>query len=75
MDARYMIDTNTYKMLHPGAFQNYQPPGAELDLASTALDEPPQGPFVFLLPTEIKGYNLRTKKWGKSNHDCVTVCC
>ena len=70
-----MIDTNTYKMLHPSASKDHQPPGAELDLASLALDEPPQEPFVFLLPTEIKGYNLRTKKWGKSNHDSATICC
>lgn len=75
MDARYMIDTKTYNMLHPAAAKNYQVPGAELDSASMALDEPPQEPFVFLLPIEIKGYNLRTKKWGKSNRDYVTICC
>jgi hypothetical protein len=65
MDSRYMIDMKTYKMLHAGAREDSAAVEAELDSASMAADELPQEPFVFLLPNEIKGYNLRTKKWGK----------
>ena len=60
-----MIDMKTYKMLHAGARENFVGVEAELDSASMASDELPQEPFAFLLPNEIKGYNLRTKKWGK----------
>jgi SpoVK/Ycf46/Vps4 family AAA+-type ATPase len=60
-----MIDMKTYKMLHAGAQEDSAAVEAELDSASMAADELPQEPFVFLLPNEIKGYNLRTKKWGK----------
>ena len=70
-----MIDMKTYKMLHAGAREDSAAVEAELDSASMAADELPQEPFVFLLPNEIKGYNLRTKNGASVYHECETIWC
>jgi len=55
-----MIDTKTYNKLH---FRSSQMK-CELD---HAVDEPPRKAILMSLPSEIKGYNLCTKKWGKTH--------
>jgi len=64
MDARYMIDTTTYNKLH-GAPLKMQHGRKELDATSVESEKPPQHSFLLLLPTEIRGFSLLTKKWGK----------
>ena len=68
MNYRYMIDFKTYLKLHYKDLTIRIDPDAEveLDLALENPDELPKQPFLLLLPTHIKGYNLRTKSWGKS---------
>ena len=56
-----MIDIETYKKLHPNAME-----WDDIDdLGSAAMksQEPPQGPFLLLLPETLPGFNMRTKQW------------
>ncbi|KAF7506315.1 hypothetical protein GJ744_011888 [Endocarpon pusillum] len=62
VEERYMIDFKTYCSLHPNnVFQRSSLD--ELGDDAMAKDEPPDEKFSYLLPTTIKGYNLRLKKW------------
>lgn len=62
VEERYMIDLKTYHSLHPN--KNFSKPLVdELGVDAMAKDEPPDEKFSYLLPPEIKGYNLRLKKW------------
>lgn len=60
-----MVDFKTFEKLHPYHHQNTPP--ADDDIADELQNsgEPPKKPFLLLLPRELKGYNLRTKKWGQ----------
>ena len=66
-----MVDMNTFQALNPSNYSFKLPAaktlGDELTAEELAQDEPPDGQFQYLLPLEIKGYNLRRKKW----HDIV----
>lgn len=58
-----MVDTKTYNKLH-GIPPKSDPARKELDMVLFESDEPPQGSFPLLLPTEIKAFNFLAKKWG-----------
>ncbi|KAF2498989.1 P-loop containing nucleoside triphosphate hydrolase protein, partial [Lophium mytilinum] len=60
-NPRYMIDIATYRQLHLDAFSSPQNDETELD--ATDLEEPPEGPFLLLLPATIRGYGFHDKKW------------
>ena len=62
-----MIDTETYNMLHsnpPSATHKIErQPVFEYEIM--AKDDPPQGDILLLVPSNIKGDNLRSKTWGE----------
>lgn len=62
-----MIDLKTYQILHKSdalPHRNRQGNlGYVLPKKATENDDPPDDIFEFLLPSKIKGFNLRTKKW------------
>jgi hypothetical protein len=60
-----MIDTKTYLKLHSYAAAKSSDSSQELNATLLLSEDPPRQPFTLLLPTEIKGYNLQTKKWGQ----------
>ncbi|KAI1390348.1 uncharacterized protein F4822DRAFT_233403 [Hypoxylon trugodes] len=70
-DERYMVDMAVYRELHKpeegknGSRDRFsEKPGTD-DLGPEAMkqDKPPTDEFLYLLPTTIKGFNLRKKKW------------
>ncbi|ETS86249.1 hypothetical protein PFICI_00077 [Pestalotiopsis fici W106-1] len=70
---RFMIDFHTYKELHPEAklFQN-------LDKLMTKKNKPyspnngvPESLDVYVFPSEIPGFNFRTKKWTTLEVDLI----
>ncbi|KAG6986733.1 hypothetical protein G7Y79_00073g098320 [Physcia stellaris] len=62
-DERYMVDLKTYYTLHPDSGSSRSSSEDELGPEVLARDVPPNEQFELLLPLEIKGYNLRIKKW------------
>ncbi|RDW94219.1 ATP-binding protein [Aspergillus mulundensis] len=58
---RYMIDVKTYRTMHPEP----DPISSGRELEPDLMDnpEPPESPFVLLLPHEIKGFAFNDKKW------------
>ncbi|KAL6407257.1 hypothetical protein AUP68_10086 [Ilyonectria robusta] len=62
-NARYMIDMETYRELH-GLNQNEEVrPESDLDKGSMDQKDPPEDPFLLLLPAKVRGYGLHDKKW------------
>ncbi|KAK2878123.1 hypothetical protein FQN49_001122 [Arthroderma sp. PD_2] len=61
-NERYMIDMKTYLKLHPDSSSSYRAVDS-LDAEIMEKDEAPGENFELLMPTKIKGYNLRRKKW------------
>ena len=62
-----MIDFPTYQKLHPdppGLSNRTQLKREEIPAETMALETPPSGPELLLLPPNITGYNLRRKKWS-----------
>ena len=67
MTTRYMIDQKTYFQLHPnlaGGGDRTDRHGGDLPPSVLTSDTPPKDPFILLLPSTIKGYNVHDKKWG-----------
>ncbi|KAI1125818.1 AAA family ATPase [Nemania abortiva] len=78
---RYMVDFETYKQLHSDS-ENYQkmyPDGdadSDADINNPAskymgptemgANDPPPAPQIYAFPNTIPGYNMRSKKWGKT---------
>ncbi|KAI0899361.1 hypothetical protein F4806DRAFT_250896 [Annulohypoxylon nitens] len=74
-DGRYIIDMAMYRQLHANknsgkaihASSSMDECQEQLldELAPKAMeqDEPPFDKFMYLLPTKIKGFNLRKKRW------------
>jgi hypothetical protein len=65
-DDRYMIDLKMYRELHKkDKDRDNTYLGAKDDLEDGVLekDEPPNEQFLYMLPSTIKGYNLKKKKW------------
>ncbi|KAI2780238.1 hypothetical protein F4815DRAFT_470573 [Daldinia loculata] len=70
-DERYMIDMMVYRELHKPDKKRDVPrwtssdyPGTD-DLSHEAVnrDDPPSDDFLYVLPSIIKGFNLKKKKW------------
>ncbi|KAK2810498.1 hypothetical protein FQN50_002987 [Emmonsiellopsis sp. PD_5] len=61
---RYMIDMNTYMQMHGNSENTIE----RDDFGQEAMDkaEPPEGPFLLLLPAEILGFGFNDKKWRSS---------
>ncbi|KAK5271709.1 hypothetical protein LTR96_003536 [Exophiala xenobiotica] len=62
VEERYMIDLKTYCSLHSNNIFA-KPLLDELGADAMAKNEPPDEKFSYVLPPNIKGYNLRLKKW------------
>ena len=60
-NERYIIDLKSYKRLHNN--KNQRDFNDNIGPKALASDEPPDEQFELLLPLEIKGINLRRKKW------------
>ncbi|KAK2746120.1 hypothetical protein FQN55_005749 [Onygenales sp. PD_40] len=60
-NPRYMIDMNTYMQMHGNSENTIE----RDDLGHEAMDkaEPPEDPFLLLLPAEILGFGFNDKKW------------
>ena len=58
-----MIDLKTHRSVHPDNKLYQSHLKDELGPEAMARDEPPNEQFELLLPLQIKGYNLRRKKW------------
>lgn len=70
-----MIDTATYKQMHPPA--NNQSPllpyHDELGSELMSQDDPPTelgDSFIMCLPTSLNGFNMQKKEWGKYRRSC-----
>ena len=62
-----MIDMQTYQTLHPRDARM-----DDLDAETMGRDQPPDDQFPFLMPSHIKGFNLRRKKWFELAADRIT---
>ena len=62
-----MIDHNTYRQLHFDADEVEPPPPKRDDIEQAAMDrdEPPEEPFILLLPETMSGYGFHDKKWSE----------
>ncbi|OCL15053.1 P-loop containing nucleoside triphosphate hydrolase protein [Glonium stellatum] len=58
-NLRYMIDTATYRTIHSDDSLQRDDLGQD----AMDLDDPPEGPFILLLPGKIRGYGFHDKKW------------
>lgn len=56
-----MIDLRTYQQMHADAIK---PHGDEGEGIEEQVD-PPEYPFLVLLPATILGYGFHNKKWSK----------
>ncbi|KIV87674.1 hypothetical protein PV11_03205 [Exophiala sideris] len=69
---RYMIDVATYGSLHSDSSVSRSHLLDELRAEAVGKDEPPDETFYFLFPAEIKGYNLRLKRWHDLEVDRIS---
>lgn len=60
-----MIDVATYHDLHSKEQGQANVSQNDLSEELMASDEAPEGPFVLLLPSKIRGFGLHDKKWSK----------
>jgi hypothetical protein len=62
-----MVDMATYRELH--SKEEVQTAVAQDDLGEGVMSssEPPDDPFVLLLPPRIRGFGLHDKKWSKQS--------
>ena len=63
---RYIVDTETYKLLHPGEPYAMQDLKDDIGYLRMLDEEPLAGDELLVFPSTIPGYNLQTKKWGKA---------
>ena len=73
-----MVDFDTYRQLHSDSkgfereFWTIDDPKVEhMDANKMSCLEPPPGAELNVFPRTIYGYNLRSKKWGKSSNRFV----
>jgi AAA+ superfamily predicted ATPase len=61
-EERYIVDLETFKKLH--SYSSSAISGRD-DLGTEMMNSPnpPNKDFLMLLPSEVKGFNLREKKW------------
>jgi hypothetical protein len=57
-----MIDMKTYKTMYDSKSEGLK--RDMLDERAMDNDDPPEEPFLLLLPTTIKGFGLHNKKWS-----------
>ena len=56
-----MVDIATYRTMHSDDSLQRDDLGGHL----MDLGDPPEDPFVLLLPANIRGYGFHDKKWSK----------
>jgi hypothetical protein len=61
---RYMIDLSTYRKMHPGSEEGTRNTRVYQEGVED-LEEPPENPFLILLPATIRGFRFHDKKWSK----------
>ncbi|KAI9654671.1 MAG: hypothetical protein M1821_005878 [Bathelium mastoideum] len=61
--SRFMIDYGTYRELHKESAVFATESRDDLPAGAMDKDEPPDGPFIFLLPAIIDGFAMQDKKW------------
>lgn len=60
-----MVDDVTYKLMHgEGDDEENMEDRELLDEGRMSTEEPPEDPFVLLLPATIRGYGFHNKKWS-----------
>ena len=61
--VRFMIDINAYQTMHKHRLGKKEEENA---LSSEAMDndQPPDGDFALILPSNIYGFHMQDKKWG-----------
>jgi len=59
-----MIDSLTYRAMHPGANSNVLID--ELGPEAMACDKPPSQEFLLLLPNIATGFDMSEKKWSET---------
>lgn len=61
---RYMVDIDTYRRMHSD--EELDPRNKD-DLSEESMnaENPPDDPFLLLLPAKIQGYGFHDKKWRK----------
>lgn len=75
MDARFMVDMETYKYMHPQAAEKAIDPHAKImrtiDPRETGQDDPSSSDdFIICLPTTIIAFNMHKKEWGAKQKIC-----
>ncbi|KAI0543838.1 hypothetical protein F4679DRAFT_590107 [Xylaria curta] len=71
-DGRYMIDMKMYRALHKREVENLlSEPSGDLELGVLEKNDPPDENFVYLTPRDIKGFNLKRKKWLELDVDKI----
>jgi len=64
-----MVDFHTFRKLHPE--NTYDLLDEIMSQEAMDQEEPPNKDFLYLVPLQTKGFNLRTKKWLDLNMDQV----
>lgn len=67
-NPKYMIDMSAYRTLHVDTVPAPDPDRENLSSLAMDREEPPEDPFVLLLPASVKGFGFHDKKWRK----CIT---
>ena len=59
-----MVDIEMYRRMHSDEEQKPRQPD---DLSEEAMNgsDPPEYPFLLLLPTKVRGFGFHDKKWSK----------
>lgn len=71
-DERFMIDFHTFRKLHPeNKSHTIENPAETMSQDEMDQEEPPDEAFLYLVPLQTKGFNLRTKKWLDLNMDQI----
>lgn len=60
-----MVDMSAYRTLHADKIPAPDPDRENLNSFAMAHEEPPDDPFVLLLPPSVKGFGFHDKKWSE----------
>lgn len=58
-----MVDVVMHKTMYPGCYDSK--PDDEIVELDSLVEIPPRE-FFLLLPSEVTGYSMQTKRWGKN---------
>jgi hypothetical protein len=66
-----MIDLRMYKKMHPESADATEQ-ARTYEQSIDGMEDPPEDPFLLLLPATIRGYRFHDKKWSAffSNISC-----